>query len=171
MRLMSDPDRMSRIIRKAEAGSLRSDLARWMAANHDDFASMLRTYRPRWEVVAEQLVAENLLPLPVGFWSDDQVIRREARKKAGRAAKRVWDRTHAKLRTAQSTKSPPGPHVEAAACKSDSPPDVWRDSSLLGHTPSANQSPPKLIQAAKPDPERVKREMARLLGKPIPDGE
>jgi hypothetical protein len=87
---------MSRILAMAETASLRSDLARWMAENHDSFASMLKTYRPRWVAIAEQLGAEKLLPLPKEFWSDDPTIRQAARKKAGKAAKRVWDRTHAK---------------------------------------------------------------------------
>jgi hypothetical protein len=46
----------------------------------------------------------------------------------------------------------------------------WAESSLIGHTPSVKKPPPEPIPAAQPDPDRVKREMDRLLGnKPLPE--
>jgi hypothetical protein len=106
---------MSRMIAVAETAALRSDLARWMAANHDAFAAMLKTYRPRWEMIAEQLVAEKLLSVPDEYSSGDPAVRAVARKQAGRAAKRAWDRTHAKMKHASKPVTLPVAQAASAA--------------------------------------------------------
>ena len=91
-------NRKGRLLTIAEMGALRSECPRWMAENHDAFAAMPKTYRPKWEVLAVTLVQDKLLPEPAGYWSDDPAIRGPARKQAGRAAKRVWDRVHARMK-------------------------------------------------------------------------
>lgn len=102
----NDDERMQRVVAAAATGAIRSPYGRWLAANHDAFADMLKRYRPRWEILAETLAAEKLLPVPDEFWSDDPEVREPARKRAGRLAKRGWDRVHARLKDRAPPPSP-----------------------------------------------------------------
>ena len=67
--------RIDRLRAVAATSHLRSPLARWLSANHDEFARLLEAYRPRWEVLVEQFGAEGLLELPPEFTSGDPHLR------------------------------------------------------------------------------------------------
>jgi hypothetical protein len=95
---------MSLFVEQAEIASHRSELGRWLAANHDEFWSMLRTHRPRWEALTELMVQQKLLQVDEGFWSDDPAISAPIRKKAIRTAQRAWDRVHAKALKSRTVK-------------------------------------------------------------------
>jgi hypothetical protein len=138
-------NRMARLLTIAEMGALRSECARWMAENHDAFAAMLKTYRPRWELLAVTLVQDKLLPEPTGYWSDDPAIRGPARKQAGRAAKRVWDRVHARLkaRVGASGAAAPAPLPDTAGGAA---------SRLLAEGPSQRQQPAPPMADSGPTP-------------------
>jgi hypothetical protein len=138
-------NRMARLLTIAETATLRSECARWMAENHDAFAAMLKTYRPRWELLAVTLVQDKLLPEPDGFWSDDPAIRGPARKQAGRAAKRVWDRVHARLKARAGA-----PGAAAPAPLSDTAGGAA--SRLLAEGPSQRLQPARPMADSGPAP-------------------
>lgn len=76
-----------------EAASPTSKLGRWFTANQAAFDDLLATVRPRWEVLAVKFAEEGLIAVPPGFWhEDDTPERRLARKRAGEAARQVWQR-------------------------------------------------------------------------------
>jgi hypothetical protein len=76
-----------------EAVSPTSRLGRWFTANHAEFDELLATVRPRWEVLAVKFAEEELIVVPPAFWhEDDTPERRLARKRAGEAARQVWQR-------------------------------------------------------------------------------
>ena len=76
-----------------EAASPTSRLGRWFTANQAEFDDLLATVRPRWEVLAVKFAEEGLIVVPPGFWhEDDTPERRLARKRAGEAARQVWQR-------------------------------------------------------------------------------
>lgn len=76
-----------------EAASPTSKLGRWFTANQAEFDELLATVRPRWEVLAVKFAEEGLIVVPPTFWhEDDTPERRLARKRAGEAARQVWQR-------------------------------------------------------------------------------
>ena len=76
-----------------EAASPTSKLGRWFTANQAEFDDLLATVRPRWEVLAVKFAEEGLILVPPAFWhEDDTPERRLARKRAGEAARQVWQR-------------------------------------------------------------------------------
>src|ERR1700733_12510812 len=76
-----------------EAASPTSRLGRWFTANQAEFDDLLATVRPRWEVLAVKFAEEELIVVPPAFWhEDDTPERRLARKRAGEAARQVWQR-------------------------------------------------------------------------------
>jgi len=79
----------------ASQSNLRSKLARWLSANRDEFAAMLKDYRPRWEPMVEWFSDEGLVELPPEFFSDDESMREMTRRKMVRAAMRTWERVKA----------------------------------------------------------------------------
>jgi hypothetical protein len=76
-----------------EAASPTSKLGRWFTANQAEFDDLLATVRPRWEVLAVKFAEEELIVVPPAFWhEEDTPDRRLARKRAGEAARQVWQR-------------------------------------------------------------------------------
>lgn len=76
-----------------EAASPTSKLGRWFTANQAEFDDLLATVRPRWEVLAVKFAEEGLIVVPPAFWHEaDTPERRLARKRAGEAARQVWQR-------------------------------------------------------------------------------
>lgn len=76
-----------------EASSPTSKLGRWFAANQAEFEQLLATHRPRWEALAVKFAEEGLIAVPSTFWGKtDSVERQLARKRAGEAARQVWQR-------------------------------------------------------------------------------
>ena len=76
-----------------EATSPTSRLGRWFTANRAAFDDLLRTVRPQWEALAAKFAEEGLIAVPPEFWhEDDTPERRLARKRAGEAARQVWQR-------------------------------------------------------------------------------
>jgi hypothetical protein len=74
--------RIDRLRAVAATSHLRSPLARWLSANHDEFEKLLNDYRPRWEALVEQFAAEGLLELPPEFTSGDPHLRTMTRRRA-----------------------------------------------------------------------------------------
>lgn len=76
-----------------EATSPTSRLGQWFTANHAAFEDLLRTVRPQWEMLAAKFAEEGLIAVPPEFWhEDDTPERRLARKRAGQAARQIWQR-------------------------------------------------------------------------------
>jgi hypothetical protein len=95
-----------------EASSPASKLGRWFTANQAEFEQLLATHRPRWEALALKFAEEDLISVPPAFWGKiDTAERRLARKRAGEAARQVWQRVKRKpvrLRVAAAcSPSPP----------------------------------------------------------------
>jgi hypothetical protein len=89
-----------------EAASPTSRLGRWFAANQTEFDALLTTVRPHWDVLAIKFAEEGLIAVPAEFWhEDDTPERRLARKRAGEAARQVWQRV--KRRPAKSGATAP----------------------------------------------------------------
>ena len=85
-----------------EAASPTSKLGRWFTANQAEFDDLLATVRPRWEVLAVKFAEEGLIVVPPAFWhEDDTPERRLARKRAGEAARQVWQRVKQRRREVQ----------------------------------------------------------------------
>ncbi len=76
----------------AAASNLRSPLARWLTANHDEFERLLQDFRPKWEALVEQFAADGLLKLSPEFATDEAT-----KRKAVKAAMRTWDRVRANV--------------------------------------------------------------------------
>jgi hypothetical protein len=121
-----DP-RLERLRAVAAASSIRSPLARWLTAHHDEFEQLLRDYRPRWEALVEQFADEGLLRLPVEFSSDDPNLRAVTRRKVVKATMRTWERVKAhmsqKTARAPSQKSEPRSDAEPTRAPIVSEPD------------------------------------------------
>jgi len=80
-----------------ETTSPTSKLGRWFAANRVEFGKLLKTHRPRWEALAVKFAEEGLISVPHAFWGkDDTPERRLVRKRAGEAARHVWQRVKRK---------------------------------------------------------------------------
>ena len=80
-----------------EATSPTSKLGRWFTANQAEFERLLATHRPRWEALAAKFAEEGLIAVPPAFWTKgDTPERRLARKRAGEAARQVWQRVKRK---------------------------------------------------------------------------
>jgi hypothetical protein len=165
--------RIDRLRAVAATSHLRSPLARWLSANHDEFARLLEAYRPRWEALVEQFGAEGLLELPPEFTSGDPHLRAMTRRKIVKATMRIWERV--KHRLAQTpTASPPGnegrsteqPQPAAAASPAEQqaqPPRQFGTATLRGHTPSVPAPPRAAIPVPEFDPARADRVIAGLL--------
>jgi len=159
-------------------------LARWLSANHDEFAKLLKDYRPRWEALVEQFGAEGLLELPLEFTSDDPHVRARARRKVVKAAMRIWERVKHSVASRRSPVEQPtlaalpstrdGPpqcsrvqqQTAAAAPSADQqelPPKRFGTATLRGHTPSVPAPPRVAIPVPEPDPDRADRVIADLL--------
>jgi hypothetical protein len=177
--------RIDRLRAVAATSHLRSPLARWLSANHDEFEKLLKDYRPRWEALVEQFNAEGLLELPREFTSDNPHVRAVTRRKVVKAAMQTWERV--KHRVAPR-RSPGGqrptlaampsmqdgpPHhapmqqqavaATAPADQHDLPPRRFGTATLRGHTPSAPAPPRAPISVPASDPDRADRVIAELL--------
>jgi len=74
-----------------QATSPNSKLGRWFIANQAEFEVLLKTVRPRWEVMAVKFAEEGLITVPPEFWrKDDSPERQLARKRAGETARHAW---------------------------------------------------------------------------------
>ena len=94
---MADPDaRFERLVAVAMTSNIRSPLARYLSAHHDQFDRLLADFRPRWDALVEQWAADGLLTLPPDWNSDDKQVRAVTRQKAVKAARRTWERVKAK---------------------------------------------------------------------------
>jgi hypothetical protein len=90
-----------------EASSPTSKLGRWFTANKAGFEQLLAIHRPRWEALAVKFAEEGLISVPSAFWAkSDTRERRLARKRAGEAARQVWQRVKRKPVRARQTGSP-----------------------------------------------------------------
>lgn len=93
-----------------DATSPTSKLGRWLTANQGEFATLLTTYRPRWEALAVKFAEEGLISVPPAFWGKgDTAERRLARKRAGEAARQVWQRVKRKPVQVRQAGSPSPP--------------------------------------------------------------
>jgi hypothetical protein len=177
--------RIDRLRAVAATSHLRSPLARWLSANHDEFAKLLKDYRPRWEALVEQFGAEGLLELPPAFTSDDPHLRAATRRKVVKAAMQIWERvkhrvgpgqsrgrelpTPAAMPSMQDRPPQPSPAQQRAvvatppADQPDLPPRRFGTATLRGHTPSAPAPPRVPMPAPEPDPDRADRVIAELL--------
>lgn len=92
--IMKEPELLVSDLRAMlEATSPTSRLGRWFTANQAAFEDLLRTVRPQWEALAARFAEEGLIAVPPEFWhEDDTQERRLARKRAGEAARQVWQR-------------------------------------------------------------------------------
>src|SRR5690348_16025771 len=80
-----------------DATTPTSTLGRWITANKVAFERLLRTNRPRWDALAVKFAEEGLIAVPPAFWGKgDSPARRVARKRAGEAARQVWQRVKRK---------------------------------------------------------------------------
>ena len=90
-----------------EATSPTSKLGRWFTANQIEFERLLETHRPRWEALALRFAEEGLISVPAAFWAkSDTPERRLARKRAGEAARQVWQRVKRKPAQVRQAGSP-----------------------------------------------------------------
>jgi len=90
-----------------EATSPTSKLGRWFTVNRAEFEQLLATHRPRWEALAVKFAEEGLISVPSAFWAkSDTPERRLARKRAGEAARQVWQRVKRKPARVRQTGSP-----------------------------------------------------------------
>jgi hypothetical protein len=104
---MAEPDaRFERLRAAAAASNIRSPLARYLSAHHDQFAALLSDYRPRWDALVEQWAADGLLTLPQDWHSDDEHVRSITRQKVIRASRRTWERVKAKKVTTKPAPQP-----------------------------------------------------------------
>jgi hypothetical protein len=178
-------NRIERLRAVAATSHLRSPLARWLSANHDEFEKLLKDYRPRWEALVEQFGAEGLLELPPEFTSDDPHMRAVTRRKVVKAAMQIWERvkhrvapnrssgaersTLAAMPSTQDDPPPRAPVQQLAiaatppADQQDVPPRRFGTATLRGHTPSAPARPRAPIPVPEPDPARADRVIAELL--------
>jgi hypothetical protein len=80
-----------------EAASPTSKLGRWLSAHHVEFAQLLKTHRPHWQALAVKFAEEGLISVPPAFWGAvDNPECRRVRKRAGEAARQVWQRVKCK---------------------------------------------------------------------------
>jgi hypothetical protein len=80
-----------------ESTTPTSKLGRWLTANKVAFERLLKTHRPRWEALAVKFAEEGVIAVPPAFWGKgDSPARRLARKRAGEAARQVWQRVKRK---------------------------------------------------------------------------
>jgi hypothetical protein len=104
-----------------EATSPTSKLGRWFTANQVEFEKLLATYRPRWEALAVRFAEEGLISVPSAFWAKgDTPERRLARKRAGEAARQVWQRVKRKPAQGRQVGSP-SPSLPAARRRQPAP--------------------------------------------------
>jgi hypothetical protein len=91
---MTKPDlRIDDLRAMLEAAYPNSKLGRWFTAHRAEFDDLLTTIRPRWEARALKFAEEGLIVVPATFWAaEDTQERRLARKRAGEAARQVWQR-------------------------------------------------------------------------------
>ena len=90
-----------------EATSPTSRLGQWLTANQAAFEDLLRTVRPQWEMLAAKFAQEGLIAVPPEFWhEDDTPERRLARKRAGEAARQIWQRVKRRPVKASTPASP-----------------------------------------------------------------
>ena len=177
-------DRIDRLRAVAATSHLRSSLARWLSANHDEFEKLLKDYRPRWEALVEQFGAEGLLELPPEFTSDDPHVRAVTRRKVVKAAMQIWERVKHRVALRRSPGERPtltampsvqdGPPQHAPvqqqavaatppADQQELPPRRFGTATLRGHTPSAPAPLRVPIPVPAPDPDRADRVIAELL--------
>jgi hypothetical protein len=178
-------NRIDRLRAVAATSHLRSPLARWLSANHDEFEKLLKDYRPRWEALVEQFSAEGLLELPPEFTSDDPHVRAVTRRKVVKAAMQIWERVKHRVAPKRSfgghrptpaaipsMQDGPPQHAPvqqqavgatAPADQHDLPPRRFGTATLRGHTPSAPAPPRAPISVPAPDPDRADRVIAELL--------
>ena len=91
-----------------EAVSPTSRLGRWFTANHAEFDELLATVRPRWEVLAVKFAEEELIVVPPAFWHEEDTPERSlARKRAGEAARQVWQRVKRRPPARAGSATPP----------------------------------------------------------------
>ena len=176
--------RIDRLRAVAATSHLRSPLARWLSANHEQFEQLLKDYRPRWEALVEQFGAEGLLQLPPEFTSDDPHVRAETRRKVVKATMRIWERVQQRvapkrspgeqqtLAAQPSNRHSPPQHTPAQqqttvvtlpANQQEPPPRRFGTATLRGHTPSGPVPPRVAIPVPEPDPDRADRVIAELL--------
>jgi len=104
-----------------EATSPTSKLGRWFTANRAGFEQLLATHRPRWEALAVKFAEEGLISVPPAFWAkSDTRERRLARKRAGEAARQVWQRVKRKPPRVRQIGSP-APSLLAAGRQRPAP--------------------------------------------------
>jgi len=120
--IMKKPDLLIDDLRVVlEATSPTSKLGQWLTANQVEFEQLLTTHRPRWEVLATKFAEEGLISVPTTFWGKaDSPERKLARKRAGEAARQVWQRVKRKpARVSLTTMRPrtPGGSGKAGRAK------------------------------------------------------
>jgi hypothetical protein len=177
--------RIDRLRAVAATSHLRSSLARWLSANHDEFQRLLKDYRPRWDALVEQFGAEGLLELPPEFTSNDPHVRAVTRRKVVKAAMQIWERVKCRVAstrpageerptpsTMPSTQDGPRQHTPVQqrgvaatlpADQRDLPPRRFGIATPRGHTPPAPAPLRATTPALKPDPDRADRVIAELL--------
>ena len=105
-----------------EATSPTSRLGRWFTANKAGFEQLLATHRPRWEMLAVKFAEEGLISVPSAFWAkSDTPERRLARKRAGEAARQVWQRVKRKPERGRRQISVASPSLPAARGRQPAP--------------------------------------------------
>ncbi len=112
-----------------EASSPSSKLGRWFTANQVEFENLLATVRPRWEVLAIKFAEEGLISVPSTFWEKTNTPERAlARKRAGEAARQIWQRV--KRRPAKASKAASRPPLRPTVKGPRKAPAVSRDPPL-----------------------------------------
>lgn len=112
---MAAPDaRFERLRAVAATSNIRSPLARFFSAHHDQFVTLLSEFRPRWDALVEQWAAEGLLTLPPEWNSADEQIRSVTRQKVVKAARRTWERVKVK-KAGRKTKTATEPTTQTTA--------------------------------------------------------
>ena len=73
-----------------EATAPISKLGRWFTQNYAAFSELRR---PRWEAMAVTFAEAGLIAVPPEFWvKDDTPERQIPRRRAGEAARQIWQR-------------------------------------------------------------------------------
>lgn len=126
---MSKPKLPMDVIRSAaEAGAIRSEIGRWFAANHDEFADTLRRYRPRWEVLIEQFAKARLIELPADFSAEDALTRQAARRRVTDSVRKAWQRAHKRaVQKTETDKDPPRGSVPSIPALPTAQPEPVQD--------------------------------------------
>jgi hypothetical protein len=87
---MKEPMSIEAIRAVWEATTPTSKLGRWFTQNYAQFNELKR---PRWLAMAAKFAEEGLIEVPADFWADENTPERQmARRRAGEAARQIWER-------------------------------------------------------------------------------